>query len=47
LVAFPWQPQDVMLLDNMLTAHGRAPFKGSRRILVAMAEPIHAMEAVH
>jgi len=47
LVTFPWQPQDVMVLDNMLTAHGRAPFKGPRRILVAMAEPIHAMEAVH
>lgn len=46
LVAFPWQPEDVMVLDNMLTAHGRAPFKGPRRILVAMAEPVHAMEAV-
>jgi alpha-ketoglutarate-dependent taurine dioxygenase len=38
-VAFPWQTGDVVLVDNMLVAHGRQPFTGSRRILVAMAEP--------
>jgi hypothetical protein len=27
------------MLDNMLVAHGRAPYKGGRKILVAMAEP--------
>lgn len=36
--SFPWSRGDVLLLDNMLTAHGRAPFSGPRRILVAMAE---------
>jgi alpha-ketoglutarate-dependent taurine dioxygenase len=38
LLRFTWQSGDVLMLDNMLTAHGRAPFDGPRRILVAMAE---------
>ncbi len=37
-VRFPWQRGDVMLVDNFLASHGREPFKGPRRILVAMAE---------
>lgn len=32
-----WQAGDVVLLDNMLVAHGRAPYSGERRILVGMA----------
>lgn len=35
---FAWQRGDVMMLDNMLMTHGRAPFSGPRRIVVAMAE---------
>ena len=38
-VEFPWRKGDLLALDNMLVAHGRAPFKGQRQILVAMAEP--------
>lgn len=38
-VAFAWEQADVLLLDNMLTAHGRLPFTGPRQVLVAMAEP--------
>lgn len=35
-VSFPWHKGDVMVLDNVLAMHGRAPFKGKRRILTAL-----------
>ncbi|GAA4671116.1 TauD/TfdA family dioxygenase [Phytohabitans rumicis] len=35
---FDWQPEDILVVDNMLAAHGREPFTGHRKIAVAMAE---------
>jgi alpha-ketoglutarate-dependent taurine dioxygenase len=37
-VSFPWQEKDVVMLDNLLTAHGRNPYVGKRRLYVAMGE---------
>jgi alpha-ketoglutarate-dependent taurine dioxygenase len=38
-VVFAWQAGDVLMLDNMLVAHGRTPFHGERKLIVAMADP--------
>ncbi|OLZ52703.1 TauD/TfdA family dioxygenase [Amycolatopsis keratiniphila] len=38
-VRFDYHRDDVLVVDNMRTAHGREPFTGPRRIAVAMAEP--------
>jgi len=35
-IAFRWERGDVLLLDNYLVAHGRNPYEGPRKILVAM-----------
>lgn len=37
-ISFPWQRGDILMVDNFLTSHGREPFVGPRKILVAMAE---------
>ena len=39
-VCFPWREGDILLIDNMLTAHGRKPFAGARRVVVGMAEAV-------
>lgn len=40
-VVFAWEAGDVLLLDNMLTAHARAPFTGARRVVAGTAH-LHA-----
>ncbi|WP_375509327.1 TauD/TfdA family dioxygenase [uncultured Nostoc sp.] len=37
-VSFPWQSGDLLILDNLLTAHGRNSYVGERQLLVAMGE---------
>ncbi|MFD4544988.1 TauD/TfdA family dioxygenase [Streptomyces sp. NPDC058466] len=36
----PWQAGDLMLVDNVRTAHSREPFEGPREVLVALADPV-------
>lgn len=36
---FDWQPGDVLMLDNLLYAHGREPYSGDRSVYTAMADP--------
>jgi len=43
-VAFPWQANDVLVVDNMRVSHGRRPFTGKRCVLVAMTQPYRAAE---
>lgn len=38
---FDWQKGDMLMIDNVLFAHGRNPFLGDRKVMVAMAEPYH------
>jgi len=37
-IFFDWQKGDILMLDNFLASHGREPYAGDRRILVALAE---------
>lgn len=37
-VSFAWEKGDLLMLDNMLTAHGRAPYVPPREVLVGMSE---------
>ena len=40
----PWQAGDLLVVDNIRTAHGREPFEGAREIVVAMADPVRLTE---
>lgn len=36
-VSVPWRAGDILLVDNVLVAHGREPYEGARRVVVSMA----------
>ncbi|MFB9903204.1 TauD/TfdA family dioxygenase [Allokutzneria oryzae] len=36
----PWRPGDLMIVDNIRTAHSREPFEGPREVLVAMGDAV-------
>jgi len=42
-VAFPWRRGDVLILDNILKAHGRKPYRGPRQIVVGMGRLIESL----
>jgi alpha-ketoglutarate-dependent taurine dioxygenase len=46
-VSVPWRAGDLMLIDNIGTGHGRAPYKGTREVLEAMVAPTHADLLTH
>jgi alpha-ketoglutarate-dependent taurine dioxygenase len=35
MVFFPWRRGDVLVIDNARVAHGRMPYRGPRKIVVA------------
>jgi alpha-ketoglutarate-dependent taurine dioxygenase len=41
----PWQVGDLMLVDNIRTAHSREAYEGPREILVGMADPVRLSDA--
>ena len=43
-VKFPWRAGDILVLDNPLITHGREPFSGERKVLVAMADPFRVSD---
>jgi alpha-ketoglutarate-dependent taurine dioxygenase len=44
-VSFNWRRGDVLLLDNMLVAHGREPFVGPREVRAVMLDPYLSLRA--
>jgi alpha-ketoglutarate-dependent taurine dioxygenase len=36
-----WEAGDLLLVDNIRTAHGREPFEGPREVVVTMADAVH------
>jgi alpha-ketoglutarate-dependent taurine dioxygenase len=47
MVTFDWIRGDILLVDNMLTAHARCSYQGDRKILVIMADPVDRKSLVY
>jgi alpha-ketoglutarate-dependent taurine dioxygenase len=45
-IGFKWQERDVLMLNNMLVAHSRNPFRGQRKIVVALGAIVNQNEVV-
>lgn len=45
-VEVSWRAGDVLLVDNILLAHGRRPFHGPREIFVSMGHPLRLTDCV-
>ncbi len=43
-ISFRWQERDVLMLNNMLVAHSRNAFSGSRKIVVALGSMVNQRE---
>lgn len=43
-VKFAWEEGDILMLNNMLTAHARMPYVGERKIVVAMGEIVNQQQ---
>jgi alpha-ketoglutarate-dependent taurine dioxygenase len=37
----PWQSGDLLLVDNVRTAHSREPYEGEREVLAGLADGVH------
>lgn len=40
----PWESGDLMLVDNIRTAHSREAYQGARDVLVGLADPVRAAD---
>jgi alpha-ketoglutarate-dependent taurine dioxygenase len=45
-VSFRWRTGDVLLIDNILTAHARNSFIGPRQIFLVLANPVTRHDVV-
>jgi alpha-ketoglutarate-dependent taurine dioxygenase len=39
-LAEPWRDGDVLVVDNLRMAHGRAPFEGTREVVLTLGDPV-------
>jgi len=42
----PWQAGDLLMVDNIRSAHSREAYEGPREVLVAMADPVQLADCV-